>query len=353
MFTKFPCFISTIFICLMILSMGCQKNEEDENIQKTFSSLNKMDPFPFYIMKYYNDYNFDEYLQTGNRPQTPAEVVAGSIDNYRACTCFSAGGGDTCYFGRNQDTGGRVTVALLVLTNPPWGYASASMVWTPCLGFDQNHLPDSPDFRDNLLLAPYFPTDGINENGVAIADMNVYSADPPYDPQKMTLFKPDIIRLVLDYATDTEHAISLISQYNVDLYTGGGEIPTHYLVADASGDSVIIEWIDNQMKIIRDDNPWQVSSNFAINGMNIPDQVTCWRYRNIYKALRECNGKLNAQKAMGILQSASFIETTWSCVYDLANLWVQVVINRNYQNVYSFSLQSKTTSPGRTHPPGP
>lgn len=326
-----------LFICLIILVTGCQKNEDDENIQKTLSSLTRIDPFPFYTLACYYDYHFDEYLQTGSRPQTPGDVFDVNSDGYIACTCISAGGGDTCYFGRNQDSGGRVTVALLVFTYPADAYTSMSMVWTPALHFDRNHLPDSSDFRNNLLLAPYFPTDGVNENGVAIADMSVFSADPPYDPQKKTIYRPDIIRLVLDYATDVESAVSLISNYNVDLFTGG-ENPTHYLIADASGSSVVIEWIDNQMNIIQDDNPWQVSTNFILSGVDIPEQVACWRYLTAYNILQELNGRLDKQEAMEIMRRVSFNETTWSCIYDLTNRAVQVTLNRNYQNIYSFSL---------------
>ena len=90
--------------------------------------------------------------------------------------------------------------------------------------------------------------------------------------------------------------------------------------------------------MIRDNNPWQVATNFIINDINIPDQVTCPGYKKAYQTLQECHGELDQQIAMDLLKDVSIYGTTWSCVYDLTNRSVSVAINRNYKNIYSFSL---------------
>ena len=342
MFLKSLCYLSIVLLCVTALITGCQDNgtdpSDEDAVQKTISSLEKVSEFPFYTMTYYIDYHFDEFLETGDRPDTPSDIIFTQHGDYHACTCVSAAEGINRVFGRNQDSYGGVTVALLLFTDPPDGYASLSMVWTPCLEYDRNHLPDSTEYEENLILAPYYSTEGMNEKGVAIADMSVPYADPPYDPEKVTIYVPDLVRLVLDYAENVESAITLISLYNINFFDGSTDHPVHTLIADASGNSAVIEWIDGRMRVIQDDNSWQVSTNFVISGVDIPDDVTCWRYKKAYSTLQACDGSMDQGETMNLMKSVSVSGTTWSCVYDLTNKTMQIALNRDYENVYSFSL---------------
>ena len=108
-------------------------------------------------------------------------------------------------------------------------------------GFTRENPPDLHENRDNLLDTPWLPFDGMNEKGVAIGMMAVPYAEPPYDPNRMTLGEIELIRLVLDYAETVNHAISLIKKYNIRME----DPPVHYLIADSSGSSVIIEFFGN------------------------------------------------------------------------------------------------------------
>jgi len=40
----------------------------------------------------------------------------------------------------------------------------------------------------------------------------------------------------------------------------------HYLVSDATRDCAVIEFVENEMKVIPNDVPWQVATNFVITG---------------------------------------------------------------------------------------
>ena len=91
-----------------------------------------------------------------------------------------------------------------------------------------------PDIQK--IASPFLPFDGMNEKGVAIALLAVPEAEPPYDSNKITLNTTTAIRLVLDYAATVEEAVELLRNYNIYF---SGDVECHYLIADASGQSVI------------------------------------------------------------------------------------------------------------------
>lgn len=107
------------------------------------------------------------------------------------------------------------------------------------------------------LAAPFLPFDGMNEKGLAIA---------------------------------------LLEQYNI--YFSGG-IECHYLIADASGRSVIAEYFDQQLCVVEAEAAYQIASNFiAYNGLNIGEGFTEFaRYDKVHAAIERSKGTLEAEQA--------------------------------------------------------
>jgi len=93
-----------------------------------------------------------------------------------------------------------------------------------------------------------------------------------------------------------------------------------------------------------DENIWQVSTNFIVNGVDIHNEVTCPRYKKAYSTLQGCNGALDQAGAMDLMKFVSVGGTTWSFVYNLTDKTMRVSLNRAYESVYTyvFSLQSFT-----------
>lgn len=326
-----------IIIFVTIYLSGCtKKNQFSLNQEKTLNSLTKINDYPFYTLKYCGDYGFRELLNTG---QWPSFFRYEPADNSYRCTCVAAMGSDTCKrFGRNFDN--KTRSALLLFTDPPDGYASVSMIWMKEMGYTETNTPDITGKNFNLLSAPYFCQDGMNEKGVAIGIMSVNSVFPPYDPAKIGLYSSQIVRLTLDYASTLDEAITLMNGYNVSFEYGS---PVHFLIADKSGASAIIEFIDNDIKVIRNTEKWQVCTNFIIYGTDAPENVSCWRYNTAYSALKECNGNVSADKTMDIMKLVSqggTYKTMWSIVYDFNTLKTAVVTDRDYSKKYIFSLDN-------------
>ncbi|MHC4751039.1 MAG: carcinine hydrolase/isopenicillin-N N-acyltransferase family protein [Planctomycetota bacterium] len=298
---------------------------------RTMASLEKVDDFPLYVMRYRGTYFFDLFAEEGIE-WWPYRKMYEKV-NPDACTSLAALNPDgDAVFGRNFDW--RHRASLLLFTDPPNGYASVSMVDLYYLGLEG--MQEIPwDKRFILLAAPYASIDGMNECGVAIAQNAVPLRQTPKDPNKPTLLNSQIVRLVLDNARDVDEALALIQQYNVD-FEGAC---VHFHIADATGKSAIVEYVDGGVAIVRDDKLWQVSTNFLLSEAQQPD---CWRYNKATESLGEAQGNISADEAMVLLQDTSQGSTVWSIVYNLSTGQIRLAMGKDYDQVHTFKLKMKS-----------
>lgn len=330
-------FISVLLFIVMLSS--CLEKQTDpmdlvvtDITPERSSTLEQISEYPLYVYFYSGDYGFEEYLQTGEYGSKQGVITK---ENTYSCSCFSAFGDERqAIFGRNFDW--YYHPVLILFTQPSSGYRSVSMVDISYLGYDVDHSPlDDPQA---LLQTPYIPFDGMNEMGLAVGMMSIAHAEGGDDPQKVTIGSLELMRLLLDYAGNVEEAIRLIQDYNVDFE----DIPVHYMIADKEGHSAIIEYIDGEPLVVRNDQEWQVSTNFLITeASSLGTHSTCWRYNLLEKELQRSNGVLDVQTGMGLLSKVSQagdFATRWSVVYDLTHAKLQVAIGGEYNEVYEFSL---------------
>jgi len=339
-------FLFYFLILLLLISPACKKSfvgTNDKNAASlytqhqldslTLSSIIKVDDYPLYVMTYYGDYGFDEYLKTG---QWSTAAVRDQNAAKFACTCFAALNADgEKVFGRNFDWRNRAS--MLLFTDPPDVYSSVAMVDLAYFGFpDNKNLASGTDqsVLRPLLQTPYLPFDGLNEHGLAIGMMAVQHAEPPFDPQKVTIGEIEVIRLALDYAKNVNEAIRLIKKYNVRM----DDPPIHYLISDKTGQSVIIEFVNKEMKILRNTGPWQVSTNFVLSEYDTPETANCRRYNYARINLQENNGNISTEEAMSVLEYVSQSNTMWSMVYNMSNGDIYACTGGNYDTIHKFSL---------------
>ena len=212
---------------------------------RSLLTFRQVDDYPLYVMHLYEDYRFDDWLKTGTLADAALPLGLRPTAENWACTCFSAfGQPGQAILGRNFDW--YIHPALLLFTHPPHGYDSVSMVDVSYLGFDT----DEPSWSDRLRLlnAPYIPFDGMNERGLAVGMMAVPSARAGSDSRRVTVDSLAAIRLLLDKAQSVDEALSLLGAYNIDWGSGP---PLHYLIADARGSSAVVEFVDGEMKVLR------------------------------------------------------------------------------------------------------
>lgn len=317
------------------------------NELKTLSTLKQVDEHPLYTMTYAGDYGFDDFLKTGAHSDADIErfvvkrLLKGvDIDLHitaGGCTAFTAATPERSrFFARNFDFD--FAPGMLLKTQPKNGYASLSMVNLAFAGYDKDNLPRG--FSSFLTLAaPYLPFDGINEKGVSICLLAVPYATPPDQAGKITLNTTTAIRLVLDKAANVDEAVALLKQY--DYYFSGG-VECHYLIADRTGKSALVEFLDHDVKVTQPAEHYQAASNFiAYNGMNVGEGGSEFtRYDTVVDTLKDKAGTLGEKDAMSLLAKVAIPDRCqWSVVYNLNDLSATVCMGENYQNIYHYTLK--------------
>ena len=339
-----------------------------------------------YQINFSGDYFFDEFLSQGGASNDaelisfitrsitkgiiPMHIKTSSI----ACSAFTADtqSGDRV-FGRNYDFS--ATNTAIVYTDPGEGrHASYSTIDLSFLGLDADKDVETIGQKILTLAAPYVPLDGINDAGVACGIFMSYQGEGKGTPTDTQTDRPDLtsttlLRLILDYADSVEDAVALAQQY--DLHDSASSC-FHYMVADSTGRSAILEWVGtdadhdadgaqrqlnvlwNDTDALSDSADWQVVTNF-IKTPGYYDDTTAEmkgldRYEHLAAALRETDGIVaDKDAAMDLLASvgrrtwnndASNSNTVHSVVYDLTDKSVLWVGNEHYgEEAYTFEFQ--------------
>jgi hypothetical protein len=336
-----------------VLSVPPRSQTPDE--KKTLASLDVINDHPFYRMTFHGEY--PRYLEAKKRFYWAMGLPKPQCSSFAVLNPQGH-----VILGYNND--GESHTIILLTTDPPGGYASISIsaIGDGFPWFTKSHTPfDSDRDRSLLLYAPYDTQCGMNEMGLAVSTMTDLEGNWSPNPGKETVGAAEARRLILDRARDVEEAVALLSQRNVSYQ---GTSVSHLLLADRSGHSVLLEWVDGEMKVIRNQQSWQVSTNFRVYGSEatisadishyqagemIPNDTAggrYWRYVVAWEALRRADGLLSPESSMDLLKAISLdfdrggtrILTNYSVVFDLTTGEVQAVTDRKYHDIYRFRL---------------
>ena len=385
---RIACALAALVIALAVAVFALWHNEL--TTLASFQKLSDRDEAhrdgAVYQINFSGDYFFDEFLSQGGASNDaelisfitrsitkgiiPMHIKTSSI----ACSAFTADtqSGDRV-FGRNYDFS--ATNTAIVYTDPGEGrHASYSTIDLSFLGLDADKDVETIGQKFLTLAAPYVPLDGINDAGVACGIFMSYQGEGKGTPTDTQTDRPDItsttlLRLILDYADSVEDAVALAQQY--DLHDSARSC-FHYMVADSTGRSAILEWVGtdadhdadgaqrqlnvlwNDTDALSDSADWQVVTNF-IKTPGYYDGTTAERkgldrYEHLTAALRETDGIVaDKDAAMDLLASVgrrtwdnddSNSNTVHSVVYDLTDKSVLWVGNEHYgEEAYTFEFQ--------------
>lgn len=345
-----------------------------------------------YTMHVKGGFYLDEFIEQGG-VKNDSELIAFITNNITkglldmsfdapeiACSSFTATAenGDRL-FARNYDL--KKTNTCLVFTEAQNGrHATISSVDLHFLGIDPDHNMEKLMDKVTALAAPYIPLDGINDAGVSCGVYMTTQGGEETVATDQNTDKPDftsttLLRLILDYADSVEDAVQIASSF--DLHDSA-KTSYHYMVADATGKSAILEWVagtdstDNDgsrrelVVTYHDDDAhigeregatdYQVITNFIIQpgyyeGSEKEDKKGVDRYEKLYEELEKTNGIVaDESAAMQILSTVGRRNwnnddknscTIHSVVYNMTKRTVQWVPNENYNDpsaVYEFSF---------------
>ncbi|TCT15428.1 linear amide C-N hydrolase (choloylglycine hydrolase family) [Natranaerovirga pectinivora] len=331
--------VISIIIVPILMFVGLFHNEI-----ATIASIKKVGNLPFYEMKYYGGYSFDKYIEKGASSEEELEsfiknnLAYGLLDgwdeiyDFQGCAVFTATTpeGDRI-FAKNFDY--PYTIPVVIETNPKNSYQSIAMGSYAFFGW--NNDTDDTKMKSKLttLAAPYLIVDGMNEKGLAVSTLTLEGSKAPVDKDKKTFFDITILRYILDKAGTVEEALEIISQYNIALYKN---YPSHFIFADATGDSIIIEFVNKEMKVIDQEKDYQIITNHQLYNNPNPRRG-CKRYSYFERTLTASNGILTVEEALELLHSQANRQF-WSVVYNLTQRTVAVTFHNDLETVYYYEI---------------
>ena len=314
------------------------RTDVPENVITTLSTLEKIDDYPIYTMRYVGPYiRASELL-----PDDEADDSARVREKDWACSLFAAVGNPSePMFGRNFDW--EYSPLLVLFLEPEAGHRSIMTI-------DIAYLVDEADIDQldkcgaeallPLLDAPFLTFDGMNEHGLAMGMAAVgYECGYPSDPGKRDVGDMQLMREVLEAAATVDEAIEFLETIN-PISQGGPNM--HYLIADRTPSAALIEYHDGEMVAFRSvpESPWQLGTNFPVVLADGSPTGGCWRYDLIEQTLRESSGDLSSLNSMDLLERVSTPSTQWSITYDISKRVMHLAIDRKFETVYRISLET-------------
>lgn len=324
---------------------------------KTLGSLRQIDD-NIWSLVYENDYGLDELLKKGvgtiadavfflqKKLHTP--ILPNPAHGGFACSTFNARTPEGKYIlGRNFDY--KAAPCTVCWTAPENGYKSVSIIDTTFFLHGTEHFTlKSSKKHYRALGAPYMAMDGINEKGFSIAVLEIKSKATKQETGKKPIITTVAIRAALDKCATVDEAIELFSKYDMhdSLF-----INYHYQLADAEGNSAIIEYVDNKMHVIRQekkDDCLALTNYFLTEGGDNHDGRGYDRYCHIKKTLRKNDGITTEDGAMKLLSECVLnykhpllkhqVITLWSAVYNCTEKSVLLSAGMNYEKKYRLSV---------------
>jgi hypothetical protein len=336
----------------------CQELDDlTEDQQKTLLSIWQVRDSNLLLMTYYGDIpayddtSWEDVIGSSAQTVDPGPTP-------QACSAFSAtNAAREPLFGYNNDEP-TYQYNTIVFTRPGQRMASMSMAMERYAHLDRySKNLDDRSLRDHVLKFPLYPFDGMNEHGVVMAPMSNLDEDDLtyYQSFRVTdrpsVFLLTVIRYVLDQAHDVFEAIDLLRQVN---NTGGYCV--HYLIADALGNSAIIEYWHGELVVIWREGPFQIATNNRVEShQNDLDYWSAFtgdlRYVRYFNLLTESAGIVSEDEAFDLLRANSaFGVTLWSSVYNTASGDWRLVWDRRWNTVYRISPPAAPTlSNARIH----
>ena len=295
-----------------------------------------------YTFEYRGDYGFKAFLEQGGAKTDAkmAEYIAGFLSKgyiktgaqtpEGGCSTIASGS----LFCRNFDWNSKSHYAV-IKTFPDDGYASISTTGFAFLGMGEDWHPIAGMDGMTALASIYVPLDGMNEKGVCVSDLvEIDGSTEVPDTDKADLTIVAAIRLVLDYAEDTDEAIRLLSQYDVHPSVNTAH---HLAISDLNNHNVVVEWKNGQMKVTETDI---VTNHCLAEAKESP--LTGESYKRFAKLADMHSGFKSHEEGLQALKDASYEEATlWSVIYDKEKLSSTIYFDNDWSCPLTFEIGKK------------
>ena len=315
---------------------------------KITPELQQLDQHVF-MLDYQYDYNLDRVLKEG--AGNAASLIFAIKKQFRGgCSTFNAWTPEGEHvFGRNFDF--REAPCVVLWTHPKNGYASVGVTDANFMLFSYKlRYPADSKSPLSLLAAPFVTMDGVNEKGLAIAVLEIKGKTTHQHTGNPKITTPLIIRAVLDTCATVDEAIEVFRKYDMQdsLF-----VSYHFQIVDRSGASVVIEYINNEMTVLRPGEcphypeRWQCAVNYYIqDGCNNSKGVGYRRQKIMLAILGRKKGVVSEDETMKLLEDVTLtyrhkwlrhmVYTLWSAVYNTEKNSMLLCAGMDYKKKYKF-----------------
>ena len=344
---RFILLINILIVPYFALGQITEDIELDSIQNESLQSLEKIND-DLYLMNYQADYYFEEFRYKGIGDLNMNEFIKKYLDTIPgsmlwSCSAFMVRNQkNEIIVGRNFDW--ENIPGMILITEPDQGYKSVSMVPVDLM---INKEAKSAMDNQKLLWAPFFPVEGMNERGLVVIELAV-EGEKVFDENKISMLSLHLIRLLLDNAANLNESIELLSKYN-----NTASYRSHLFIADSTGSSAVIEYLDNEMVVSKNHNQWQVvTNNMVYKTSDKRLRKECGRYDFMSQYLSSHHSAISTVGSMSLLRSVSVknvyasqfnitSSTQWSVVYNIGERCIDVVSRRDFRNKYHFELNKK------------
>ena len=232
--------------------------------------------------------------------------------------------------------------ALIMHTIPDEGYESITTFSTDFFGFGENYKPEGFRNQYMALAGLFMALDGLNEKGLAIAVLD--AGDKVVTRQNTS--KPDLttttaVQYLLKNAANIDEALALLKTSDMNSDPGSAY---HFSMADATGRSVAVEYVDNQMVVTESPfvtNHYLCGEKFLV-GLHEGDH----RHEKLMEQYDAAGGVMNADQLTETIASVTQLPekgaivggTLWTMVMDLSHPSVTYYSLRHFDKPFHFEL---------------
>ena len=334
-----------------------QRPEPTESSLGALQSLKAVEGFDYvYTVEYDGDYLLDDVissnLKTSDELVTylsthiPSWKLAKESGipltiNVSGAGCCSiaasnAGSAGGKIFGRNFDYPNGT--AMILHTMPYKGYESVSTSYpyfvTGNLWWEPTNQIESDAISLGLI---YAPLDGLNEKGLYISILQLdEESTNQTDPDKNDVQTTVAVRYILDNAASVDEALAILRGFNMHNVF---DTAYHYAIADNTGKSVVVEYINNEMnvtdaKVITN----HYLTDYDAKPLTNASQNSLTRYNAAYNAGEAANWNMTPEQMRDALKAAKAIHdpsdnsfvSIWSAVFEPAAKKVTYYFREDY-----------------------
>lgn len=226
-----------------------------------------------------------------------------------ACSIFSVKCDEGVYVGRNfdwDDPENEGSIWFIPETGNSYGYSIVEII------------------------SETMPYEGVNNQGLFVGIASVPDSKVP-----LNIFKPmrkslEMIEVILKEASTVEEALAIFPKYTVLFGMFLDNPLVHFKIVDSLGDSAIVEYIDKEIVVIRENQKWSIVTNHFLTDSSLgADSETSFERFNIIKKSLQENKTPNEKELHKILDEASQKATVWGSLYNLNKLSLSIKSRNN------------------------